>query len=247
MDVQMKSCVFKRSDPISVLIFLEKFKSACITNSIHEGASKWMFPYFFNKPAKAALSYRKTTQNLGQTHFEDKLTTYCQVVNYMLKTYAADDIGAKREADINRFKQAAGMSVVRFSKLLCKKAPRCRQIYEKSTLKRIFIKGLQKSNRLSMWTYWIQYKETSHWQMAGHATNLLQLQADSITPNSTTTNRTYHRRQRHISPRRTVKTSAMMVINRSATRHSSPSSLESSRKRALACFPKRKGSCNWKV
>lgn len=121
MVVQMKSCFLKPLDPTFVLSFLQKFKSACDSNGVYEEAAMWLFPYFLKELAKAALSNYMMTQNSGQTHFEGKLTTYCQVVNYMLETYTADNVIVEIEPDINRFKQAADMSAVRFSELLWEK------------------------------------------------------------------------------------------------------------------------------
>lgn len=43
------------------------------------------------------MSNHVTTQKLGLTHSGCKLTTYCLVVNYMLETYATDDIIAEKK------------------------------------------------------------------------------------------------------------------------------------------------------
>lgn len=58
MDVQMKTTLFKPSDPIAVLSSFDIFKTAWNSNSIHEGGVMWLFPHFIRKPAKIVLARR---------------------------------------------------------------------------------------------------------------------------------------------------------------------------------------------
>lgn len=44
--------------------------------------------------------------------------TYCQVPNYLLATYATDDVIMDVEVKITNFKQQKEMSVVRYSDVL---------------------------------------------------------------------------------------------------------------------------------
>lgn len=175
MNVQMKSACFRPSDPISVLSFLHNFKMACDSNGIHEGAAMWLFQYFIKEPAKAPLMHRvcltdKDSQQKG------KLTTYCQVVNYLLVTYATDDEIAKAEAGIMQFKKPERMSATLFSELLWEKALRCGRVYNDARLKALFIEGLHTSIRLSMRLYWAANKDATLHDLARHATSLSKFQ-----------------------------------------------------------------------
>lgn len=55
MTMQMTSYTFNAFDHISIIGFLEKFKLACETSGLHEGASMWLFNYFLNKTASTVL------------------------------------------------------------------------------------------------------------------------------------------------------------------------------------------------
>lgn len=63
MDVQMKTVTLNPSDLISVLSFLENFKTACDYNSIHELAAMCLFSHFICQPATSVLSHQVTAHN----------------------------------------------------------------------------------------------------------------------------------------------------------------------------------------
>lgn len=94
----MKSTLFKASDLISLLFFLDNIKTACNTNIIHEVAAMCFLPCFLRERAKTALSHQVTADN-NSPQQEGKLVTYCGLANYLLETYATDDFIIKAEAD----------------------------------------------------------------------------------------------------------------------------------------------------
>lgn len=60
-----------------------------------------------------------------------KLTTYRQVGNYLLASYATDIVSADGKADVRNLKQPGEMSAVRYSEVLWGKSPRyCHANYE---------------------------------------------------------------------------------------------------------------------
>lgn len=64
-------------------------------------------------PAKAVLSHRMSGTENNDDHKEGKFTSYCQVVNYLLKSYATDDAITETEANIMDYKQPGNMSAAR--------------------------------------------------------------------------------------------------------------------------------------
>lgn len=60
---------------------------------------------FHEKTRPDALSVRTCLASSSCFGQEGKLTLYCQVVNYLLRIYATDDIMAKVDAEIVNFKQ----------------------------------------------------------------------------------------------------------------------------------------------
>lgn len=112
MEVGVKSSIFKPADPIYIAAFRHIFKTACDSNGIHEEAAIWLFPHFMKEMAKAALSYRKSSSKDNNTQKKRTLTTYCQVINFPLETYAADEVTAKAERNIMSYKQPKNMFAV---------------------------------------------------------------------------------------------------------------------------------------
>lgn len=114
LNVQMKTAVFKSTDPISVLSFLGNFNTACDSNNIHEDAAVQLYPHFIREPTQAALSYRVTAdkQNLQQ---QGKVKTYCRVVNYSSEKYATEEAIVEIEAKITSSKEPASINAVCYS------------------------------------------------------------------------------------------------------------------------------------
>lgn len=59
--------------------------------------------------AKAALSYEMSGTEDNTNHREEALTAHCQVFNYVLETYATDNVIAEAKADIISDKQPEGV------------------------------------------------------------------------------------------------------------------------------------------
>lgn len=183
LQVQMKTNIFDSFDPISIISFLSAFKLACDTNGVHEGAAMWLLHFFMKKPAAAALNSRISLPSKShRRHKEGTLTTYCEVVNYLLETYATDDVIAETDAEILRFTQPPTKSPTEYAEALWNKALRCDRVYDEYVLKGIFIEGLHESIRHSMRSYWGSRKNATVHDLARHATSLTNLQHGSRIP-----------------------------------------------------------------
>lgn len=69
-------------------------------------------------PAKPALARTVRATREDEPQQEGELATYCQVVSYLLATYATDDGLTEVEAETTNFKQPGGMTAVSSSELL---------------------------------------------------------------------------------------------------------------------------------
>jgi len=58
MRVQLGSKQFDPADPVSILSYLQTFKTACDTLGVNEGAAVWLFAAYMREPAKSALTMR---------------------------------------------------------------------------------------------------------------------------------------------------------------------------------------------
>lgn len=117
-------------DPIFTPSSLHNFKNACGSIGIYEEAAMWQFQNFFKERAKAALIHRVCTTRKDDSQSEGRLTTYCQVVCYLLATYATDNVIAEAKANITSFYQSENKSATRYAQLLWEKTPRCGQVYK---------------------------------------------------------------------------------------------------------------------
>lgn len=153
MDVQMKNALFKQSDPISEFSFFVSSRTACDRNSIHEVVQIWLCPHVIRERVKAALSYPVTTDKRNQQQ-KCKLATYYQTVKNLIQISSTDDFITKAEADLPSFIQPASMSTVRYSEDCFEKAIRYDMVYNRPSLKEIFVKGLRFSIFYLMRTYW---------------------------------------------------------------------------------------------
>lgn len=76
-------------------------------------------------PGKVSAEQRGSATKEDDPQQKGKLKTYCQLVNYLLITYATDDVIEDVEAEITNFEQPEGMFAVRYLELLWKMLSRC--------------------------------------------------------------------------------------------------------------------------
>lgn len=88
----------------------------------------WRFQHFIKDPAKAALAHRVCAPGGEQHQLEGKLTSYCEIVSYLLETYATGDVTAEAETDITSFEQSENMTAIRYAEVLWEKALRCGRV-----------------------------------------------------------------------------------------------------------------------
>lgn len=150
LEVQLKSQNFDGSDLIFIPIFLPALQITCTTNGIHEGPVMWLFYFFMEMPAAAALSSRTCLINSGCLRQEGKLTSQSQVINYLLVAYATDDIIAEANLEITSFKEPESQKKLEYAQTLWTKALRSRPVYSKSRLDGPHIEGFRRSIKQSV-------------------------------------------------------------------------------------------------
>ena len=154
MKVQLGQKQFDPADPVSILSYLSTFKTACDSIGVHEGAAVWLFSAYMKEPAKAALTMRIESNVKKSKPSKGQLRTYSEIVNYLLKTYASDDVIAEAEEGLRHFVQAPGMTELDFATKLTLKVLRCGHVYNEAKMIGFFIEGLNESIRSSVRSYW---------------------------------------------------------------------------------------------
>lgn len=89
-------------------------------------------------PGKADLAKCVPSTKEDDRQEEKRLTTNCQLVNYLLASYTTDDIIVEVEANITNYKQLEALSAVSHSEVLCKKALLCGHVCTRSDVYKKF-------------------------------------------------------------------------------------------------------------
>lgn len=186
---QLKETEFDESDPISVLAFLKEFRDACDSIGVHEGVAMWLFPHFMKKPASSSLSARLSSRKSKSSGLHDeRLSSYVEVVNFMLATYATDDVIARAVKTLENYKQLPGMAPTDFAKRLYTKALRCGMVYEEKRVKSLFVEGLEDAVCDNVRLYWSRNPSEPLTQLARYADTVTKI-ADSRSTGSSSANR----------------------------------------------------------
>lgn len=128
---QRKKMHFERVDPIFILEFLKEFCNACDTISIHEKAAIWLISYFMKNRALSSLKARLSSKKIHATGLEDEWLLSCvKNVNYLVTTYANDDIIAHAVKESEFYMKAPRVVAAFYAKRLYTEAVCSEIVYE---------------------------------------------------------------------------------------------------------------------
>ena len=126
----MKTHTFGGQDPIAVLRFLARFNLACDHNGVSEGAAVWCFQFYLTGQAHALLQSRLHVNTMAADGEQrELLDTYTEVVNFLLSTYATDEVISEAVGDVTSFLQSSNMTEEVYSNQLWDKALRCGTVF----------------------------------------------------------------------------------------------------------------------
>lgn len=145
-------------------------------NGIHQIAAMCFFYIFIRMPSRDALSARTSLTSSPRSFQGKKLTSYCQMVNYLLNMCITDDINAATDADTIDYKQPQDLNTIDYSHLLWTKALRCGHVYSEYPLQGTFIERLCSSIWQSMESYFAKIKGASLQKLSWHLLSLTRLQ-----------------------------------------------------------------------
>lgn len=104
------------------------------------------------------------------------MTSYFEVVKYLLGTYATDDVIAKIGAKILHFTQLSNMTPTEYVEMLSNKALRCDRVYDEYFFKEKFLEGLHGDSPYSMRSKWSLKKNATDYDLERHVTSLINLE-----------------------------------------------------------------------
>ena len=143
LEVQMKTHTFGGQDPIAVLGFLARFKMACGHNEVSDGAAVWCFQFYLTGQAHDFLQSRLHGNIVAvDAERREPLETYAEVVNFLLRTYATDEVISEAVGDVPSFRQSSNMTEEVHSNHLWDNALRCGTVFSDRRLKSLFFEEL---------------------------------------------------------------------------------------------------------
>ena len=158
MRVQMGDLTFNGKDPITVLPFLAKFKEACDKNRINEGMAVYCFKKFLSGAPQHLVASRLVGESMAtDAQQTDMLTSYSEVVNFLLHTYATEDAMLEAVQDVENCRQSSNMNEQAFADRLWELALRCGTVFSSARLKGYFLLGISPAIRSS-----VRYHATEH-------------------------------------------------------------------------------------
>ena len=173
MKVQMAHHRFNGKDPITVLDFLARFKDSCDRNNISEAAAVWCFQYFLDGQAANVVKTRLSGRSLAvDASRADMLTSYEEVVQFLLKTYATEEAMAEAITDVENFKQSSSMDVQAYSDELWTRALRCGSVISSTRLKGYFIQGVLPAIRAGVRYYATEHPDATYEAVLSKARSL---------------------------------------------------------------------------
>lgn len=126
-------------DPIYILGFLKKLRDACDSVGMHEVVATWLFSCIVRKPAFSSLQASLYPKKRHPKFHDKRLSSYVEVVNYLLVPYTPDDIIARAIMELEVWKQFPAISAAIYAKKLYAKALRCGIVYEEKRVNALFV------------------------------------------------------------------------------------------------------------
>ena len=168
LDTQMRPHQFDGQHPITVLNFLKEFQEACNMNGVHEGAARWIIRNYLKKNALTFFD----TSVAGKKRTKKRLDTYCDIVNFMLTSYAKNEFIAKCHADISTFKADRTTTEPDYAQALLNKSNSCGSVYPETVLLGYFVEGCHPSIRSSVRAHLAANPEIDLLELAEHALSM---------------------------------------------------------------------------
>ena len=166
----MRSHTFSGQDPIAVLGFLARLKTACDHNGITEGAAVWCFQFYLTGQAHALLQSRLNGNTMAvDVKRRELLRTYPQVINFLLRTYATDEVTSEAVCDVTSSCQSSSMTEEVYSNHLWDMAFHCSTVLSDRRMKSQLVEGLLPATCAQVRNYLATHPDVDYQSVARYA------------------------------------------------------------------------------
>ena len=183
----MSRVTFTGSDPIAILGFLTQFRNACYHNDVSEDKAVWLFQHYLAGRALNLIQSRMTDTSLvvDDGDHKEALSTYCEVVNYLLRTFATNEVIATAYTDLTSYVQATGMTETDNGDKLWDKTIRCGSVISQTRLRSMYAEDVLPSIRAQVRNHLATHTRLSYDEVVRYAQALGDSVRAARKPNTT--------------------------------------------------------------
>lgn len=144
----MKLFMYNDRDLITILTFLVQFKRPCDSNRVPEKLALWILPNFMKAGLCASFNDLIVLIWVSRDAYAmlradgDRIGTYVEAMNHVMKSYATNANTAKAMSETSRRRKMPIESVVQFKDAVSLKSVTCGNAYPDERIKKVFIDGL---------------------------------------------------------------------------------------------------------
>lgn len=169
----MRDRTFSGKDRITALVFLARFKNFCDTNDVSKGAAVFCVQYFLTVQAATMVHNRLSVSTMSiDAGRVEILTSYKEMVNFLLKTFEAGDAMAAALLEVEGSRQSIAMTGQDFSNEFRKKALSCGTVFSGERMKGYFVENLLLSIRTQLRNYAIDHPRADYESIVRYARGL---------------------------------------------------------------------------
>lgn len=139
--VQMKDGTFFGKDSGSIIAFLPGFKAACNARDIHEGAAMCLFRHYLTGAVEAVFKAQLAFRTKTAMSKEGRVTSFSEIIIYLLNRFATDDIITTVDSDIRSFQQGS-LTGTEYAQQLWMMTLSSGSVYNEKIFKRLFVEGV---------------------------------------------------------------------------------------------------------
>lgn len=124
ISVLMKNSTFYRKDPMSIIAFLQYFKSACDACKSFGGTTTWIFKQYLTDPDNAIVNPKFALPNFSSFYTKGTQKSHSTIFQFFSGSCVTEDNMAKLDLDVQNLRQRS-MTPAEFAQDLWTRTQSC--------------------------------------------------------------------------------------------------------------------------
>lgn len=161
--LHMEDRIFSGKDSLSITAFLQGFKTACDSCSIHDNATLWLFKHHLTGPIEAVRKARVALSKETAGSKERRLASFSAIFNYLLRLFETDGNTATAHADTKKI-EGCELDGSRLRAATIDKDVEVQSGYDERIVKGLFMECVQHSiwQKVRQWLSQEQHVSLEH-------------------------------------------------------------------------------------